>query len=114
MFRDAETDDPMVVNNKEMYLPVALENGQVSIANITLPGTYFTGFCLSIQADYQFTLFIKLELTLILSNCDNCISRHGIITTFAIIFIVKEKSLKKTQKKTKCAICKHTPLPVSH
>ncbi|KAK9973501.1 hypothetical protein ABG768_024228 [Culter alburnus] len=27
MFRDAETDDPMVVNNKEMYLPAALENG---------------------------------------------------------------------------------------
>lgn len=40
MFRDAETDDPMVVNNKEMYLPVALENGQLSIANITLPGIH--------------------------------------------------------------------------
>lgn len=38
MFRDAETDDPMLVNSKEMYLPTPLDNGQVSIANITLPG----------------------------------------------------------------------------
>lgn len=40
MFRDAETDDPMLVNNKEMYLPSALENEQVSVVNITLPGNY--------------------------------------------------------------------------
>lgn len=38
MSRDAETDDPMLVNNKEMYLPNALENGQVPVVNITLPG----------------------------------------------------------------------------
>lgn len=42
MFRDAETDDPMVVNNKEMYLPATLENQQVSIANITLPGIHIS------------------------------------------------------------------------
>uniref|UniRef100_A0AAR2M0X1 von Hippel-Lindau tumor suppressor n=1 Tax=Pygocentrus nattereri TaxID=42514 RepID=A0AAR2M0X1_PYGNA len=39
MFRDSESDDPLLVNNKEMYLPSASENGQVSLANITLPGT---------------------------------------------------------------------------
>lgn len=42
MFRDAETDDPMVVNSKEMYLPASVENGQVSIAHITLPGKHFS------------------------------------------------------------------------
>ncbi|XP_048055398.1 von Hippel-Lindau disease tumor suppressor [Megalobrama amblycephala] len=48
MFRDAETDDPMVVNNKEMYLPAALENGQVSIANITLPVLTLRDRCLQV------------------------------------------------------------------
>lgn len=48
MFRDAETDDPMVVNNKEMYLPVSLENPQVSIANITLPVLTLRDRCLQV------------------------------------------------------------------
>uniref|UniRef100_A0A9J8BL28 von Hippel-Lindau disease tumor suppressor n=1 Tax=Cyprinus carpio carpio TaxID=630221 RepID=A0A9J8BL28_CYPCA len=48
MFRDAETDDPMVVNNKEMFLPPHLENGQVSIANITLPVLTLRDRCLQV------------------------------------------------------------------
>ncbi|XP_052455865.1 von Hippel-Lindau disease tumor suppressor [Carassius gibelio] len=46
MFRDAETDDPMVVNNKEMYLPSHLENGQVSFPKITLPVLTLRDRCL--------------------------------------------------------------------
>ncbi|CAM4626676.1 hypothetical protein PO909_005491 [Leuciscus waleckii] len=46
MFRDAETDDPMVVNSKEMYLPASVENGQVSIAHITLPVLTLRDRCL--------------------------------------------------------------------
>lgn len=42
MFRDAETDDPMVVNSKKMYLPASVENGQVPIAHITLPGKHIS------------------------------------------------------------------------
>lgn len=48
MFRDAETDDPMVVNNKEMYLPASLENGQVANANITLPVLTLRDRCLQV------------------------------------------------------------------
>ncbi|KAG7326176.1 hypothetical protein KOW79_009577 [Hemibagrus wyckioides] len=48
MFRDAETDDPMLVNNKEMYLPSALENGQVSVVNITLPVYSLRERCLQV------------------------------------------------------------------
>ncbi|MCI4375040.1 hypothetical protein PGIGA_G00104560 [Pangasianodon gigas] len=48
MFRDAETDDPMLVNNKEMYLPNALENGQVSMVNITLPVFSLRERCLQV------------------------------------------------------------------
>ncbi|KAL1272608.1 hypothetical protein QQF64_028470 [Cirrhinus molitorella] len=48
MFRDAETDDPMVVNNKEMYLPAPLENGQASVANITLPVLTLRDRCLQV------------------------------------------------------------------
>ncbi|XP_065120784.1 von Hippel-Lindau disease tumor suppressor [Paramisgurnus dabryanus] len=48
MFRDAETDDPMLVNNKEMYLPATLENGQLSIANITLPVLTLRERCLQV------------------------------------------------------------------
>ncbi|KAI7807674.1 von Hippel-Lindau disease tumor suppressor [Triplophysa rosa] len=48
MFRDAETDDPMLVNNKEMYLPTPLGNGQVSIANITLPVLTLRERCLQV------------------------------------------------------------------
>ncbi|KAI2663712.1 von Hippel-Lindau disease tumor suppressor [Labeo rohita] len=48
MFRDAETDDPMVVNNKEMYLPAPHENGQVSFANITLPVLTLRDRCLQV------------------------------------------------------------------
>lgn len=48
MFRDAESDDPLLVNNKEMYLPNALENGQVSMANITLPVFSLRERCLQV------------------------------------------------------------------
>ncbi|KAF7711916.1 von Hippel-Lindau disease tumor suppressor [Silurus meridionalis] len=48
MFRDAETDDQMLVNNKEMYLPTALENGQVSVVNITLPVFSLRERCLQV------------------------------------------------------------------
>ncbi|XP_060776105.1 von Hippel-Lindau disease tumor suppressor isoform X2 [Neoarius graeffei] len=48
MFRDAKTDDPMLVNNKEIYLPHALENGQVSVVNITLPVFSLRERCLQV------------------------------------------------------------------
>ncbi|XP_053354919.1 von Hippel-Lindau disease tumor suppressor [Clarias gariepinus] len=48
MFRDIKTDDPMSVNNKEMYLPKALENGQVSVVNITLPVFSLKDRCLQV------------------------------------------------------------------
>ncbi|XP_051996446.1 von Hippel-Lindau disease tumor suppressor [Xyrauchen texanus] len=37
IFRDAETDDPMLVNKKMMYCLPSLQNRHDHIANITLP-----------------------------------------------------------------------------
>ncbi|KAG9353232.1 hypothetical protein JZ751_017808 [Albula glossodonta] len=37
LFRDAEMDEPMRVNGKEVFLPKAMENNQVVLVNITLP-----------------------------------------------------------------------------
>lgn len=45
MFRDAESDDPMTVNNKQMYLPSPLENGQLPVVIIKLPGTLECCLC---------------------------------------------------------------------
>uniref|UniRef100_A0A8C6UHY9 von Hippel-Lindau disease tumor suppressor n=1 Tax=Neogobius melanostomus TaxID=47308 RepID=A0A8C6UHY9_9GOBI len=35
--RDAETDDPMKVNSKELYLPTPAASGNQIMANVTLP-----------------------------------------------------------------------------
>ncbi len=40
MFRDAETDDPLRANCKEVYLPTPAEGGNAVFVNITLPGKF--------------------------------------------------------------------------
>ncbi|KAJ0068479.1 hypothetical protein NL108_008429, partial [Boleophthalmus pectinirostris] len=37
VFRDAETDDPLKVNSKELFLPTPATSGNPTMANITLP-----------------------------------------------------------------------------
>ena len=41
MFRDAETDEPLKVNNtRELFLPKATGTGEADFINITLPGKH--------------------------------------------------------------------------
>lgn len=40
MFRDAATDERLLVNGRELFLPKAQENAQPVMVNITLPGIF--------------------------------------------------------------------------
>ncbi|XP_076123631.1 von Hippel-Lindau disease tumor suppressor [Alosa pseudoharengus] len=53
MFRDAESDDPMRVNEKELYLPRAQNTmSQMSLVNITLPVFTLRERCLQVVRKY--------------------------------------------------------------
>ncbi|XP_030633336.1 von Hippel-Lindau disease tumor suppressor [Chanos chanos] len=64
MFRDAETDEPMIVNSKEMFLPRPAENAQQpSEVNITIPMMTLRERCLQVvRALVRHEDYSKLEI----------------------------------------------------
>ncbi|TRY55015.1 hypothetical protein DNTS_020753, partial [Danionella cerebrum] len=100
MFRDAETDDPMVVNNKEMYLPAPPENGQVSIANITLPVLTLRDRCLqAVRRLVRTEDFTRLEIARCLQ--EDLAQRPSILTDLRRISLRVEQKLLENREQQK-------------